>query len=147
MVSAEVWYRVQNVLPAHQVSGEKTQTHEHYLKGVIYCADCGSRLMATHAKNRHGSICLYFICVGRHSKRTTCTRQAMAVADVEQKVEDYYRQVHIPEHIVTSLRQCHRGQCRARQAGAPVPACQPDTLAFSSKGAAKGLVRPIRVGR
>src|SRR5690554_5436231 len=51
LVSAELWYRVQNVLTAHQVSGEKTQTHEHYLKGTIYCGDCGSRLMVTHAKN------------------------------------------------------------------------------------------------
>ncbi|CCH78448.1 conserved hypothetical protein [Nostocoides japonicum T1-X7] len=104
LVSAEVWYRVQNVLTAHQVSGEKTQVHEHYLKGTLYCGDCGSRFMVTHAKNRTGVIYPYFICAGRHSKRTSCTRQAMGVADIEQKVEDYYRQVQIPEHIVTALR-------------------------------------------
>lgn len=104
LVSAEVWYRVQNVLTAHQVSGEKTQTHEHYLKGSIYCGDCGSRLMVTHAKNRHGNVYPYFMCAGRHSKRTTCTRQAMPIHDIEEKVEDYYRQVQIPEHIVTALR-------------------------------------------
>lgn len=104
LVSPELWYRVQNVLTAHQVSGEKTQTHEHYLKGTIYCGDCGSRLMVTHAKNGKGVVYPYFICAGRHSKRTTCTRQAMPVADIEQKVEDYYRQVQIPEHVVTALR-------------------------------------------
>lgn len=104
LVSAEVWYRVQNVLTAHQVSGEKTQTHEHYLKGTIYCGDCGSRLMVSHAKNRHGVVYPYFMCAGRHSKRTTCTRQAMPIADIEQQVEDYYRRVQIPEHIVTALR-------------------------------------------
>lgn len=104
LVSPEMWYRVQNVLTAHQVSGEKTQAHDHYLKGTIYCGDCGSRLMVTHAKNRHGNVYPYFICAGRHSKRTTCTRQAMPVADIEQKIEDYYRQVQIPEHVVTALR-------------------------------------------
>ncbi|MBU6495351.1 MAG: recombinase family protein [Acidobacteria bacterium] len=104
LVSAEVWYRVQNVLTAHQVSGEKTQVHEHCLKGTIYCDDCGSRLMVTHAKNRTGVIYPYFICAGRHSKRTSCTRQAMGVVDIEQKVEDYYRRVQIPEHIVAALR-------------------------------------------
>ncbi|MPV49805.1 hypothetical protein GCG21_07255 [Pseudactinotalea sp. HY160] len=89
---------------AHQVSGEKTQTHEHYLKGSIYCGDCASRLMVTHAKNGQGVVYPYFICAGRHSKRTSCIRQAMPVGDIEQKVEDYYRQVQIPEHIVVALR-------------------------------------------
>ncbi|GAB4086202.1 recombinase family protein [Myceligenerans cantabricum] len=104
LVSAELWYRVQNVLTAHQVSGERTQKHEHYLKGSIYCGDCGSRLLVTHAKNGKGVVYPYFMCAGRHSKRTNCLRQAMPVADIEQKVEDYYRQVQIPEHIVTALR-------------------------------------------
>lgn len=105
LVSAELWYRVQNVLTAHQVSGEKTQTHEHYLKGSVYCGDCGSRLMVTHAKNGKGIVYPYFICAGRHSKRTNCVRQAMPIEHIERQVEDYYRRVQIPEHIVTALRQ------------------------------------------
>ena len=105
LVNAELWYRVQNVLTAHQVSGEKTQTHEHYLKGSVYCGDCGSRLMVTHAKNGKGIVYPYFICAGRHSKRTSCTRQAMPIEHIERQVEDYYRRVQIPEHIVTALRQ------------------------------------------
>ncbi|MCL2424041.1 MAG: recombinase family protein [Micrococcales bacterium] len=80
LVSPEVWYRVQNVLAAHQVSGEKTQTHDHYLKGTVYCGTCGSRLIFTNAKNRHGIVYPYFICAGRHSRRTACTRQAMPAA-------------------------------------------------------------------
>ena len=104
LVSAELWYRVQNVLTAHQVSGERTQTHEHYLKGTVYCGDCGSRLMVTHAKNGQGVVYPYFMCAGRHSKRTSCTRQAMPIEAVERQVEDFYRRVQIPEHIVTALR-------------------------------------------
>ena len=105
LVSAELWYRVQNVLTAHQVSGEKTQTHEHYLKGSVYCGDCGSRLIVTHAKNGKGIVYPYFICAGRHSKRTNCVRQAMPIEHIERQVEDYYRRVQIPEHIITALRQ------------------------------------------
>ena len=105
LVSPEVWYRVQNVLTAHQVSGEKTQNHDHYLKGTIYCGDCRSRLTVTHAKNRHGNVYPYFMCSGRHSKRTDCIRKAMPVTEIEEKIEDYYRRVQIPEHIVTALRQ------------------------------------------
>ncbi|HPU04687.1 MAG TPA: zinc ribbon domain-containing protein [Rhodoglobus sp.] len=87
------------------MSGEKTQTHEHYLKGSVYCGDCGSRLMVTHAKNGKGIVYPYFICAGRHSKRTNCVRQAMPIEHIERQVEDYYRRVQIPEHIVTALRQ------------------------------------------
>src|SRR5690625_4295579 len=104
LVAPEVWYRVQAVLTAKQTSGEKTQAHEHYLKGTVYCGQCGSRLMVTNAKSRRGIIYPYFICAGRHAKRTNCERKAMFIPDVEAAVEDYYRRIQISEHIVTALR-------------------------------------------
>lgn len=105
LVSPEVWYRVQSVLTAHQTSGEKTQTHDHYLKGTVFCGECGSRLMVTNAKSRQGVIYPYFICAGRHSKRTNCEQRAMLISEVETSVEDYYRRIQIPDHIVTALRE------------------------------------------
>ena len=80
---AEVWYQVQSVLTAHQCAVEATQVHGHYLKGTIHCGQCGSRLIVSNAKNRHGNVYCYFVCSGRHSKRTDCTRQAMLIEDVE----------------------------------------------------------------
>ena len=38
----------------------------------VYCGTCGSRLIVSHAKNRHGTVYPYFICVGRQQKRTDC---------------------------------------------------------------------------
>ena len=105
LVATEVWYRVQAVLTAHQTSGEKTQAHDHYLKGSVYCGECGSRLILTNAKSRRGVIYPYFICSGRHSKRTGCERKAMFVPDIEAAVEDYYRSIQIAPHIVTALRE------------------------------------------
>lgn len=105
LVATEVWYRVQAVLGAHQVSGEKTQTHDHYLKGTVYCGECGSRLILTNARSRRGVIYPYFICAGRHSKRTNCQRKAMFVPDVEAAVEECHRHIQIPEHIMEALRQ------------------------------------------
>nr|WP_300141296.1 recombinase family protein [Propionicimonas sp.] len=95
LVSAEVWYQVQSVLTAHQCAVEATQVHGHYLKGTIHCGQCGSRLIVSNAKNRHGNVYCYFVCSGRHSKRTDCTRQAMLIEDVEKLVEDYYTRVQI----------------------------------------------------
>ncbi len=94
-VDREVWYQVQSVLTAHQCAVEATQVHGHYLKGTIHCGQCGSRLIVSNAKNRHGNVYCYFVCSGRHSKRTDCTRQAMLIEDVEKLVEDYYTRVQI----------------------------------------------------
>ena len=88
LVAAEVWYRVQAVLTAHQTSGEKTQAHDHYLKGSLYCGQCGSRLTLTNAKSRRGVIYPYFMCTGRHARRTNCERKSMFVPDIEAAVED-----------------------------------------------------------
>ena len=104
LVSKEIWYRVQAVLNAHQASGEKTQAHDHYLKGSVYCGECGSRLILSNARGSQGIIYPYFLCSGRHSKRTNCERHAMYVPDVESAVEEYYRTIEIPEHIVSALR-------------------------------------------
>ena len=105
LVAPEVWYRVQAVLTAHQTSGEKTQSHDHYLKGSLYCGQCGSRLTLTNAKSRRGVIYPYFMCTGRHAKRTNCERKSMFVPDIEAAVEDYYRRVQIPEHVLPALRE------------------------------------------
>ncbi len=105
LVATEVWYRVQAVLDAHQVSGEKTQAHDHYLKGTVYCGECGSRLILTNARSRQGGIYPYFICAGRHSGRTTCERQAMFVPDIDAAVGECYKRIPIPPHIVEALRQ------------------------------------------
>lgn len=105
LVSKEIWYRVQAILTDHHLSGEKTQAHDHYLKGSIYCGECDSRLILSNARGSQGIIYPYFLCSGRHSKRTKCERHSMYVPDIEAAVEDYYRRIEIPEHVVVALRE------------------------------------------
>ncbi|MCA1604486.1 MAG: recombinase family protein, partial [Acidobacteria bacterium] len=44
LVDAETWLQVQAVLASHNSAGEKDRKHPHYLKGSIWCGECGSRL-------------------------------------------------------------------------------------------------------
>ncbi len=90
LVPVDVWDQAQSVLRANNLAGDKTQTHDHYLKGSLYCDNCGSRLLLTHAKNKHGVVYPYFICAGRHAKLTDCRRKAMHVDRIEQLVIDHY---------------------------------------------------------
>ncbi|SMD14454.1 recombinase family protein [Kibdelosporangium aridum] len=86
------WQRVQDVLSAH-AAGEKRRDHPHYLKSSVFCGDCESRLIITNARNRHGVIYPYFVCLGRQQKRTSCTRKAMLIATVEHLVKDHWATV------------------------------------------------------
>ncbi len=64
---------------------------------------CGSRLMVNHAKNRHGETYPYVVCLGRHSKRNTCTRQAILVSAVERLVEDHYKNIELSPEASDAL--------------------------------------------
>jgi site-specific DNA recombinase len=105
LVPPEVWYQVQNVLMAHNTAGDRTQRHDHYLKGTLYCGSCGSRLAISNAKSRNGNIYPYFVCAGRHRKRTPCTRSAVLLDEAERLVADYYQHnIQIPAHTREQLR-------------------------------------------
>ncbi len=79
LVSVETWNRVQEVLATKNYAGEKQRIHPHYLKGSVFCGQCGSRLIVSYAKNRWGSVYPYLICIGRQQKRTACTQMASAL--------------------------------------------------------------------
>ena len=109
IVPKEVWYQVQSVLDAHKSAADATQVHDHYLKGTVYCGQCGERLIITNAKNRHGNVYPYFVCSGRHSGKTECTRQAMLIEDVEWLIENYYEMIELSP----GLRQDLAGKIHA----------------------------------
>jgi len=104
LVPPEVYYQVQAVLAAHSTAAVRTQTHDHYLKGSLYCGHCLSRLILTHAKSSSGNIYPYFICSGRQRKATDCQLQAIHVATAERLVADYYTRLFIPAPARASIR-------------------------------------------
>jgi site-specific DNA recombinase len=104
LVEPEVWYQVQAVLRAHAQSGVRTQKHDHYLKGTLYCGRCRQRMTIIHAKNRHGNIYPYFICLGRNNKRTACDMPYAPVDRVEKLVADYYERITLTPAMTDALR-------------------------------------------
>ena len=103
IVPKEVWYQVQNVLDSHKSAADATQVHDHYLKGTVYCGQCGERLIIVNAKNRHGKVYPYFVCNGRPSKKTNCTRQAVLIEDIERLIEAYYERIQVSGEVRQSL--------------------------------------------
>ncbi len=103
LVSAEIFDRVQEVLAAHNVSGERHWKHEHYLKGTIFCAKCRGRLSLTYATGRGGTY-VYFYCLGRKANGQSCWQKALQVELVEQRVEEFWKGVRITPERAEELR-------------------------------------------
>ncbi len=90
IVSEETWDRVQDVLASHR-SGTKQREHPHYLKGTIYCGHCHSRLIVSMSRSKTGTVHPYYMCLGRHQKRTDCQLKARPI----DLIEAHYQQVSI----------------------------------------------------
>src|SRR2546429_56916 len=82
-VDEATWQRVQALLASKNQSGEKHRIHHHYLKGSLYCGGCGSRMVVSINRNRYGTRYPYFVCLGRHQKRTNCTLKYVRIETVE----------------------------------------------------------------
>ncbi|MGO1267564.1 MAG: recombinase family protein [Microbacterium gubbeenense] len=104
IIPPEVWYQVQTVMRAHSSAAECTQRHDHYLKGSIYCGQCGSRLIVQHARSKTGTIYPYFICAGRNSRRTPCTRRAVPIELVEKLITNHYKTIQATPTMKRTLR-------------------------------------------
>jgi site-specific DNA recombinase len=112
LIPPSLFERVQEVFRMHDKAGERQRTHRHYLKSSVYCARCGSRLCLTKAKGQY----LYFFCLGRHQRRTTCDLPYLNATEVEQAVERYYKTVRIPENVQANIRDGLRAELDQQRA-------------------------------
>lgn len=107
LVTPETFAKVQQVLAAHYTAGERTRAHPHYLKGTVFCDQCGARLTITKA-NGHGGIYYYFFCLGKQKFRQ-CRQKYLRVDNVEELVARQYGKVSFTperaEAIAAALRE------------------------------------------
>ncbi len=105
LISPELFQRVQDILSTH-ACGEKQRVHPHYLKSTVWCGECKSRLCLVQAKQRY----LYFFCVGRQQKRTTCTHRYWPEQEVAGAVERFYQRIQLTPQRITKLRGSLRSE-------------------------------------
>ena len=105
IVDPEAWQQVQTLLDTRATAGERRRKHDHYLKGTLCCGTCKSRLQLDYARNKQGIRYAYYICTGRATKRTRCTRKAVPVGIAEQLVTDCYQHIAISPSTYAQLAQ------------------------------------------
>jgi site-specific DNA recombinase len=103
LTKPETWHEVQRLLAAKNFAGEKDREYPHYLKGIIYCGQCGARLIVCHAKGRGGTY-PYFICIGRQRDKASCNQRAIRIEVAEVAIASHYTTVQLPDADVTRLR-------------------------------------------
>lgn len=108
LVSQELFDRVQAILDASGVSGERRRTHDHYLKGTLWCYRCHERgeyrrLIITKTTNRHGVDYFYFLCRGRQER--VCDLPYLPMEHVEDVVLYHWATERVSEEITTRVRQ------------------------------------------
>jgi site-specific DNA recombinase len=91
LIDRETFERVQELLKAHQLSGDRSRKYEHYLKGSIFCGECGGRLVYSPVKG-NGGYYEYFKCYARYNRQTDCTSPHLSVEKVELAVERCWRE-------------------------------------------------------
>jgi site-specific DNA recombinase len=112
LVSRELFDKVQAVLEEHSSGGERSWKRDHYLKGTLYCGECGSRLYYLVAKGRFG----YFRCVGRHTRRRSCSQGGYVPAPrLEREVGALYESVRIPPIMERGVERGLRAEIAERE--------------------------------
>ena len=96
LIDVGTWDKVQSIL-ASRLNGERNLKHPHFLKGSIYCAYCGERMMVSNEKKKNGTVYPYFVCGGRHSgRRKDCITKAVLIDVVEKEIEKIYDTYQLP---------------------------------------------------
>lgn len=117
LVDPALWQRVQDALTARRNTSTR-DVHTHYLKGLLKCGECGSSMMYNRTRNNHGTLYFYFVCLGRHSGRTSCTFKAQQVHLIEKAVRDLIERVSLTtqERQVVQARLLAEADASVREA-------------------------------
>ncbi|MGH7427037.1 MAG: recombinase zinc beta ribbon domain-containing protein [Candidatus Methylomirabilaceae bacterium] len=102
MIDNDLFEKVQAIMDSHSTGGDRSWKHDHYLKGTLYCGECGSRLYYLVAKGRFG----YFRCVGVNTARKQCSQTGyMSAHKIEREVERLYEKLKIPPQLEQKIER------------------------------------------
>jgi site-specific DNA recombinase len=72
LIDQDTFDQVQEQLDLARVSGERVHKHQHYLKGSIFCGECGSRLVFGLSRGEERRPIPLFLLLPAPSRRRVC---------------------------------------------------------------------------
>lgn len=107
LIDAESFERVQMLLSAARIGGERPQIHHHYLRGTVMCEECHGRLLFGRHRSHSGAHYDYFSCANRavRKRRIQCLASGhYPVPGVEENVEQVYATVCLSDEVMEQIR-------------------------------------------
>jgi site-specific DNA recombinase len=90
LIDQATFDRVQQLLDEKRVAGERPQVHRHYLRGSIFCGDCGRRLSYGVSTGKGGGRYAYYFCSARINGTPCDQRTNMRPELIEKAIRRYY---------------------------------------------------------
>ena len=88
IISKELFLAVQKILDGRNRRGDRDRTHFHFLRGLLYCAECkeaGRDSRLVYSQNTgHGGTYEYYLCTAK--QRGLCTMPSVRLDAVEDAV-------------------------------------------------------------
>ena len=107
LISMELFNRVQTIMESHY-NGERSREHPHFLKGLLYCKKCHSRMIINYSKSHTGVSYPYYVCAGRHrhgKEHVDCDMKAILIDEVEYQIEQFYDTISLSLEDRTATEQ------------------------------------------
>jgi site-specific DNA recombinase len=99
LIDRDTFDAVQALVDEKRVAGERPQHRKHYLRGSLFCGECGKRLVYGLSTGRNGQKYPYFFCAGRIN-RTPCQQRASIRPElIERAIQRFY--VEQPVQLTT----------------------------------------------
>jgi site-specific DNA recombinase len=92
LIDQDTFDAVQSRLDEKRVAGERPQHHRHYLRGSVFCGDCGQRLTFGISTGKSGKKYPYFFCSARINGTTCAQRTNIRPELIEAAIQRYYRE-------------------------------------------------------
>jgi site-specific DNA recombinase len=96
LIDQETFDKVQVLLDEKRIAGERPRKRQHYLRGSIFCAGCGSRLTYGISTGENGRKYPYYFCASRVN-RTPCSERRANVRPefIEAAIVSEYAKVEL----------------------------------------------------
>ncbi len=102
LINPELFDKVQEVLYVQRGAGTRARTHNHYLKGTVWCDRCKRRLIVMRGKSKSGNLYFYYVCRGRQER--ACDLPYLPIDDVETAVAEHYTAIALPAKLRDLIR-------------------------------------------
>jgi site-specific DNA recombinase len=112
LVEPNLFAQVQEVL-ARRHRGTRECTWKHYLKGLVWCARCGARLVFEPVRSKDGRHHFYYRCINRQGKKCDLPRFRLTV--IEDAVEAHYATIAATEAEREEVRTALSAMLQAQQ--------------------------------